>query len=275
MEYASNDWVTLMALVFVLGLRHGMDADHLATIDGLTRFNALARKRHARWCGVLFSFGHGLVVSAIAVAAGLLAGSWVVAPWLEDLGAGISILFLLALGCLNLAAVCAAQPGAVVQPVGLKGRWLGRLTRSSHPALIVMVGALFALSFDTMTLAAVFAVAAAGVGGWGFSALLGVTFMAGMMATDGVNGMWVARILARADRRARIASRVMGLAVGGLSLAVGGYGLASYLSPAVAGFGSGREFGFGVLFVAVLALGFLAALGLARKESALAAAERG
>jgi high-affinity nickel-transport protein len=274
MENAANDWMTLMALAFVLGLRHGMDADHLAAIDGLTRFNALARKRHARWCGVLFSLGHGLVVSAISVAAGLLAGNWVVAPWLEDLGAWISILFLLVLGCLNLAAVCAAQPDQVVQPVGLKGRWLGRLTRSSHPALIVTTGALFALSFDTMTQAVVFSVAAASVGGWGFSAMLGVTFMAGMMVTDGVNGMWVSRILARADRRARIASRVMGLAVAALSLAVGGFGLASYLFPAVADYGSGREFGFGVLFVAAMALSFLVALGLARKESALAA-ERG
>ena len=32
----------LVALAFVLGLKHGMDADHLATIDGLTRCNAAA-----------------------------------------------------------------------------------------------------------------------------------------------------------------------------------------------------------------------------------------
>ncbi|MFL6604692.1 MAG: hypothetical protein ACJ8R9_25615 [Steroidobacteraceae bacterium] len=29
-------------MVFALGLRHGLDADHLATIDGLTRFDLSA-----------------------------------------------------------------------------------------------------------------------------------------------------------------------------------------------------------------------------------------
>ena len=34
-----NEWIALLALVFVLGAKHGLDADHLATIDGLTRHN--------------------------------------------------------------------------------------------------------------------------------------------------------------------------------------------------------------------------------------------
>jgi high-affinity nickel-transport protein len=43
--------------------------------------------------------------------------------------------------------------------VGLKGRWLGRLARVSDPLGVAMVGALFALSFDTVSQAALFAVA--------------------------------------------------------------------------------------------------------------------
>jgi hypothetical protein len=35
-----DDGFALVLLVFVLGVKHGFDADHLATIDGLTRFNA-------------------------------------------------------------------------------------------------------------------------------------------------------------------------------------------------------------------------------------------
>ena len=31
------DWFGLLVVVFLLGMRHGMDADHLATIDGFTR----------------------------------------------------------------------------------------------------------------------------------------------------------------------------------------------------------------------------------------------
>mgnify|MGYP002481491783 CR=1 FL=1 len=73
MESLPLDSPSLVALVFLLGLKHGFDADHLATIDGLTRFNARSRPRLARLCGTLFSLGHGAVVLAVAVGAGLIA----------------------------------------------------------------------------------------------------------------------------------------------------------------------------------------------------------
>ena len=49
-----NDWIALLALVFVFGAKHGLDADHLATIDGLTRYNLRQAPARARWCGSLF-----------------------------------------------------------------------------------------------------------------------------------------------------------------------------------------------------------------------------
>ena len=45
METISGSIFPLVALAFVLGMKHGMDADHLATIDGLTRFNAAAGRK--------------------------------------------------------------------------------------------------------------------------------------------------------------------------------------------------------------------------------------
>ena len=63
-----TEWSTLCLLVFMLGMRHGLDADHLATIDGLTRFNSRSNPGLARWCGCWFSLGHGAVVVAIALA---------------------------------------------------------------------------------------------------------------------------------------------------------------------------------------------------------------
>jgi len=38
METLPADWLSLLTLTFVLGMKHGFDADHLATIDGLTRY---------------------------------------------------------------------------------------------------------------------------------------------------------------------------------------------------------------------------------------------
>ena len=190
-----NDWLALMFLVFTLGVKHGLDADHLATIDGLTRFNAQRNPRLARWCGFLFSFGHGAVVMAVALSVGALTSRWAVPAWMEDLGAWVSIAFLTLLGVLNLIAVLAAQPGQVVQPVGLKGRFLGRLQRTGNPLLIAAVGALFALSFDTMSQAALFALTGAQFGGVAHALTLGLIFMLGMLLTDGLNGLWIARLI--------------------------------------------------------------------------------
>ncbi len=267
MDTLPNDWLALMFLVFALGMKHGLDADHLAAIDGLTRFNARSNPRLARYCGVLFSLGHGAVVIAMALLVGALAQRWAVPEWMEDLGAWISITFLALLGCLNLAAVFAAQPDQVVQPVGLKGRFLGRLQRTGHPLLIAAVGAFFALSFDTLSQAALFALTGTQFGGVAHSLTLGLLFMLGMLLMDGLNGLWIARLIRRADRLACIASRVMGLAVGGLSLLVAGYGMAKYASPALNAWSDGKELAFGLCFVTLVALSFLLALRLAREPT--------
>jgi high-affinity nickel-transport protein len=44
---------------FVLGAKHGLDADHLATVDGLTRCNARTNPWLCRRAGALLSLGHG------------------------------------------------------------------------------------------------------------------------------------------------------------------------------------------------------------------------
>lgn len=267
MEKLPTDWLSLLALTFVLGMKHGFDADHLATIDGLTRFNARANPRLARYCGTFFSLGHGAVVAAIALGVSALAGRWQVPGWFATFGAAVSITFLLLLGSLNLAAVLRADPRAVVQPVGLKGRWLGQLRQAARPGLVALVGALFALSFDTLSQAAFFALAAARFGGWEHALLLASLFLLGMLITDGVNGFWIARLIARADQVALVASRVMGLVVSGISLLVAAFGLARLASPAIDAWSEGRELAFGLALVAVVALSFVAAMRLSRRPA--------
>lgn len=268
MDTLPHDLYALSLLVFVLGLKHGFDADHLATIDGLTRFNARNNPRWARYCGVLFSLGHGAVVVAIALAVSALAQRWQTPQWLEDFGAGISIAFLVALGLLNLHAVAHTHPNQVVRPVGLKGRFLGRLSRAASPGLVALVGALFALSFDTISQAALFALSASQFGGWRHALALGLLFMLGMLASDGFNGFWIARLISRADQVARVASRVMSLAVAGVSLLVAGYGIARLAWPEVASWGEGKELLLGSGVMAVIAGSFVLALWLTRAPTA-------
>lgn len=259
MDTAQHQLMSMSLLVFLLGLKHGFDADHLATIDGLTRFNARSQPRLARYCGVLFSLGHGAVVVAIALAVSTLAQHWQTPGWLETFGAWVSIAFLFSIGLLNVRAVLRATPGEVVRPVGLKGRFLGRLLEAASPGLVALVGALFALSFDTISQAALFALTATQFGGWQDALLLGLLFMLGMLVTDGVNGFWISRLISRTDRIAAIASRIMSLAVAGVSLMVGAFGVMKMTSPVVDAWSHGNEFFLSLAVVAAIAASFLLA----------------
>ncbi|MHB8623663.1 MAG: HoxN/HupN/NixA family nickel/cobalt transporter [Sulfuricaulis sp.] len=267
MNSLPDSWLALLAMVFLLGLRHGMDADHLATIDGLTRFNAVARPRLSRWSGSLFSLGHGLVVTFVAVMAGLFTKRWLIPDWMDSFGAWVSILFLLTLGMVNLVTVLHAKPDDVVQLTGLKGRFIGRLSSASHPLIIVLVGALFALSFDTMSQVALFSFAVTKLNGWMFSATLGLMFMTGMMVTDGLHGLWVSRLLRQSDRRACIASRVLGLTIATLSLMVATLGIIGYCSPQAASWSNGHGLYYGVGVAVVVLTSYISAVWITRKSA--------
>lgn len=268
METLAQDWMGLVLVVFMLGMKHGMDPDHLATIDGMTRFNAQRRPLLSRWSGFLFSLGHGMVVTLVAAVVAFTARNWSAPLWLEDLGAWISIVFLLLLGCANLREVLRTPPDQPVRPVGLKGRFLRRFSETNHPMVIAGVGAAFALSFDTVSQTALFSLTASNLAGGLFAIALGVLFMVGMMLTDGVNGLWVARLLRQTNRRALIAARVMGLSIAFLSIAIAGLGMAKYFSPALSGMIEGASLLLGVGLVAILLGSFGLALRLSRQVPA-------
>jgi high-affinity nickel-transport protein len=258
MQPSHETLLPLIALAIVLGLKHGMDADHLATIDGLTRFNSSAgRPRLARLCGFLFSLGHGAVVCVVAVTASLLFRQAAMPEWLDSVGTWVSIFFLLLLGALNLYAVFSTPAHEMVSPLGFKGRWLGRLNHAGHPALVALVGALFAISFDTLSQAALFSATSAHFGGAVYALALAMCFMLGMMVTDAANGLWISHLLRRADATARTASRIMGLSVAALSLAVAGLGLSRRYVPEAAAWQEGRELAISVVVIAVVAGSFL------------------
>ncbi len=262
--HITNDWLTLLAIALSLGIKHGLDADHLATIDGLSRFNAQRNRRLARWCGFLFSAGHGAVVVVASLVVGLFAARWAVPRWTELFGIWISIGILVLLGLLNLRAVLMTPANEMVRAVGLKGRFLGRLQHTASPLLIFGIGVLFALSFETLSQISLYALAAAQFGGWRGALVLSATFMLGMMTTDGLNGLWISHLIRRSDQVALFASRVMGLTVATLSLGVAAFSLAQFLSPGIAAWGEGKGLYFGLGVLAAVALSFAAALLVTR-----------
>jgi nickel/cobalt transporter (NiCoT) family protein len=229
MSLPSTDWAGVATLVFLLGLRHGFDPDHLVAIDGLARSNRW------RWCGVFFSLGHGAVVTLVGLLVAVASTQWHAPAWLREVGACISIGVLLALGAANLTMAWRTPAGSTVPLVGLRSRWFARqLARSGHPIFIAAIGAAFALSFDTISHALLFSLSGAATAKWLSATLLGVIFTLGMLLTDALDGWWVATLVKRADRRAARASRAMSVAIAFLCVAIAGAALIEHGFPAPA-----------------------------------------
>lgn len=261
-----RDFLSLALVILLLGMRHGFDADHLAAIDGLTRYNARARPRLARAAGVLFSIGHGLVVVSVALGVSMLAQVWHVPQWLEAFGAWVSIGVLTLLALLNIAAVLRTPGQELAQMQGWRSGMFSRLLHAGSPIMVMGVGTLFALSFDTVSQAALFAVTATQFGGWRPALLLALLFVIGMLAIDAVNGAWIARLIRRSDRSARVASRVMALAVSGVGLLTAALTFASRTLPDVDVWTQGKELWFGAAVIVVIGVSFVFGQQLARAE---------
>ena len=209
-------------MVFALGVRHGFDLDHLATIDSITR-TVKENHRLSKLVGLLFSLGHGLVVILMS----LIIGSGMIhthAPlWLEVVGNWISILFLFVFGLLTLWNIL---PHSSVLPSSLRTFFIKKLLGETyHPFFIIFIGALFAFSFDTFSQVALFSISVSVMGGIFFSIMLGVVFMMGMMTSDGLNGLFVSSLIQFAEKRSALISRTIGLVIASFSLLLGLMGL--------------------------------------------------
>jgi high-affinity nickel-transport protein len=264
----TQDLIGLLAVALTLGLRHGFDADHLAAIDGMTRFNAVARPRLARRTGFWFSLGHGAVVMAVAVSVSLMARAWTAPEWLEPFGAWASIVVLLLLGLVNLNAVRQAAPGAVVTGMAWRSSLFSRVLKASGCWPIMGVGVLFAISFDTLSQAALMAVTGTALRGLPAVIALASAFVISIPITDGVNGWWVARLLRRSDHTAARASRIMCVSVAGVSLGTAMLGIGTRLSPAFDAWSDLHETQFGLVIVVVMLISFLLGIATAPTKSA-------
>lgn len=268
MDSLPATFTALCALAFVLGARHGLDADHLATIDGLTRCNARTYPWLARRAGALFSLGHGAVVMSAAALATTLMRGFSPPAWLEIAGAAVSIAFLFGLAILNVRAVLRTAAHEVVAMVGVRGRLLRRFATVHRAWAVAAVGMLFAISFDTLSQAALFALAAGRLGGLAQVLSVATLFVLGMLVIDGVNGAWISGLIRRADRTAAIASRAMALTVAAISFAVGCLTVARLGWPAVAAWTDAHELAAGLGVIVGVAVAFVAAMVMARRRVA-------
>jgi nickel/cobalt transporter (NiCoT) family protein len=184
----------LITLAVALGLRHGVDPDHLAVIDGLSRL------RPSRWNGVLFALGHGLIVTLLAVGVGGLLARIIgpYTPWLLVLLGGINLWRLL-------------RPVPHHHHHGFE-----RFARTSP----LLLGIVFGAGFETASQLSAL-VLAADINPW----ILGIMFSVGMVLVDGTDGYLAYRTQRQAiagGRRALLASRALGIFVVVFSFGLGG-----------------------------------------------------
>jgi high-affinity nickel-transport protein len=79
-----------------------------------------------------------------------------------------------------------------------------------------------------------------------------------MLATDGLNGLWIARLLRGAGPQASLASRLLCAVVGGLGLLVAAWEFARMVLPQFAAWSDGQDVLLGVVVVGtVLAASWL------------------
>ena len=93
-------------IAYTLGLRHAVDADHLAAIDNVTR-KLVSEGQKPVTVGLFFSLGHSTIVFAlscfVAISASLVSEYFPEAQEVGDiLGTTISASFLLLIGFINL-----------------------------------------------------------------------------------------------------------------------------------------------------------------------------
>lgn len=257
MPDASFDLPSLMAFALLFGIKHGFDADHLATIDGLARLHAKQGRGYlARCSGALFSSGHGAVVLAAAFLLHRY-GIEKLPGWLDPLGAWISIVLLVLIGITNLRnALGRRDAAASLSPVA---QWILRLPVPHGMAGSLLVGALFALSFDTMSVAAWFGLAGSRHGAMSATLCLGMAFVAGMILTDAINGLVVAFLIGRSEQFAERARRLFSLLVAACALLVAGLGIAKFSSEMVSAWADGKELLFGALVLSITLVGYAAA----------------
>ena len=204
---------SLSIAAFVLGLRHGVDADHIVAIDNTTR-KLMHEGKRPFTVGTWFSLGHstvvvGLTVALVLATRAIVQGDSLLQTTGSIIGTTVSGIFLFLIGAVNLLIVLGvyrvfqslrrgsmdeSELNNLLENRGFLNRYFKGLFRIVRkPWQIYPVGLLFGLGFDTASEILLFALAV----GFGVTSpfpiywvlILPVMFTLGMVIVDTTDGV--------------------------------------------------------------------------------------
>jgi high-affinity nickel-transport protein len=232
--------ITGLAVMIGLGVRHALDPDHVATVDGIA-FGLLDKApRLAPWVGALFALGHGLVITAIAMAVSAAAMQVALPAQLMGLVEWSPTVLLVLVGVLNIRAL--RSQAEAYAPVGWKSGFLPkRMRQGASPFTIFLVGMAFALALDTAVQAAAWGAAATAQGGVVAAGAVGLAFTLGMVVAAGAYGALICRVLQAAEASAQAARyrRMIGWGTVVFAFGVALYTVALHVAPALEAYENG------------------------------------
>lgn len=200
--------LSMIGIAFMLGLRHGFDADHIVAIDNVTR-QLITQNRASFKTGLFFALGHSTIVFLLTllIVIGFSFASIEKTSAL-DIGAFfgtiVSAVFLLLTGTMSLLSLKKMLKNKTSMAHDhTSNSILAKLFRPiikviDRPYKMYFVGFLFGLGFDTATEIALLGMAAAnvlnGLSIW-YIMLLPISFALGMIIVDSIDAGLMSKVL--------------------------------------------------------------------------------
>lgn len=191
--------ITLGLIALSLGLRHGLDADHIVAIDNITR-KFISEQKNSLMTGLYFALGHSTIVFlltlGIVLSIPVFHGAFNKLQSIGSVvGTSVSVAFLWVTALMNLTALSSLlenkhQYHIVSSSSTFKFIEKNIFNKIDQPNKMYFVGFLFGLGFDTATeigLLGMTATAALhGLQPW-LILLLPILFACGMVLTDSLD----------------------------------------------------------------------------------------
>lgn len=211
----------ILFIALTLGMRHGLDLDHLAIIDAITRRLPSTHTLY-RLVGFLFSLGHGLVVIFFSILINLFVKHLLLPVWLNNLMFSVSIIFLILFGSLNLYSLFKRNKNLKIKLILLE-KFFSKFSflKIQNAGSIMLIGGIFAISFDTVSQVALFSLNLTDYYKIMFSIILGAIFMLGLMITDGVNGYLISFCIEKSKKISHVLTKILTFTIGLFSAGLG------------------------------------------------------